>query len=109
MNAFKCEVVVGKNGRIEVPVSDLPEGATIEAIFLMKSKAIGLESSDQYEVLTAKDKVVFKEISPNVLTWEELSQRIDAVGEDPEQPSLQEISQIVKELRKSRKASWELQ
>jgi hypothetical protein len=105
MNAFKCEVVVGKNGRIEVPVSDLPEGATIEAIFLIKPNSIGLESSDQDEVLMTKDEIFIKEISPNVLTWEELSQRIDAAGEDPEQPSLQEISEIVKELRKSRRAA----
>jgi hypothetical protein len=105
MNAFKCEVVVGKNGRIEIPVSDLPEGATIEAIFWMKSNVTGLESSDRYEVLMTKDETVFKEVSPNVLTWEELSQRIDAAGEDPEQPSLQEISEIVKELRRSRRAA----
>jgi exosome complex RNA-binding protein Rrp4 len=105
MNAFKCEVVVGKNGRIEVPVSDLPEGVTIEAIFVIKPNAIGLESSDRDEVLVTKNEIVSKEISPNVMTWEELSQRIDAAGEDPEQPSLQEISEIVKELRKSRRAA----
>lgn len=40
MNTFKYEVVVGKNGRIEVPFSDLPEGETIEVIFLMKSSAM---------------------------------------------------------------------
>ena len=56
MNAFKYEVVVGKNGRIEVPFSDLPEGETIEVIFLMKSSAI--------------------ELRPNLLTWEELSHSI---------------------------------
>jgi len=49
MNAFKYEVVVGKNGRIEVPFSDLPEGATIEAIFLMKSSAIELRREEIYQ------------------------------------------------------------
>ncbi len=84
MNAFKYEVVVGKNGRIEVPFSDLPEGALVEAIFLMQTNSV--------------------ENRQDTLTWEELSQRIEAVGVDPDRPSLQEISEIVKEVRKSRRA-----
>jgi poly-D-alanine transfer protein DltD len=63
-----------------------------------------LEASDRYEVSVTNNEIIFKKISPNVLTWEELSQRIDASGEDPDQPSLQEISEIVKDVRKSRKA-----
>lgn len=63
-----------------------------------------LEASDRYEVSVTSSEIIFKKISPNVLTWEELSQRIEAAGEDPEQPSLQEISEIVREVRKSRKA-----
>ncbi len=49
MNAFKYEVVVGKNGRIEVPFSDLPEGETIEAIFLTKSNAIEVRREEIYQ------------------------------------------------------------
>jgi len=49
MNAFKYEVVVGKNGRIEVPFSDLPEGETIEAILLTKSSAIELRREEIYQ------------------------------------------------------------
>ena len=63
-----------------------------------------LDASDRYEVSVTNNEIVFKKISPNVLTWEELSQRVEAAGEDPEQPSLQEISEIVKEVRKSRRA-----
>ncbi len=63
-----------------------------------------LEASDRYEVSVTSNEIIFKKILPNVLTWEELSQRIEAAGEDPEQPSLQEISEIVKEIRKSRRA-----
>lgn len=81
--AFKYEVVVGKNGRIEIPFSDLPEGETVEAIFLIRTNP------------TEKEQ--------GALAWEDLSQRIEATGEDPEQPSLQEISEIVKEVRKSRR------
>ena len=63
-----------------------------------------LETSDRYEVSLTNNEIVFKKISSNVLTWQELSQRVESVGEDPEQPSLQEISEIVKEVRKSRRA-----
>jgi hypothetical protein len=41
------------------------------------------------------------------LTWDDLSQRIEAAGIDPEEPSLQEISDIVKDVRKSRRARSE--
>lgn len=63
-----------------------------------------LEASDRYEVSVTNNEIVFKKINPNALTWEELSQRIETAGEDPAQPSLQEISEIVKEVRKSRRA-----
>jgi hypothetical protein len=78
--------------------------ANAEEIQKLQSK---LEASDRYEVSITNNEIIFKKISPNVLTWEELSQRIDASGEDPDQPSLQEISQIVKDVRKSRKAEIE--
>ena len=66
------------------------------------------ESSDRYEVSVTQNEIVFKKISPNVLTWEDLSQRIEATGEDPEQPSLQEINEIVRDVRKSRRAEKEI-
>ena len=77
----------------------------IEAIQKLQAE---FEASDRYEVSVTQNEIVFKKISPNVLTWEELSQRIEAAGEDPEQPSLQEISEIVKEVRKSRRAEKEI-
>ena len=49
------------------------------------------------------NKIIFKRISQS-LTWDDLSQRIEAAGIDPEEPSLQEISDIVKDVRKSRRA-----
>jgi len=141
MNAFKYEVVVGKNGRIEIPFSDLPEGESVEAIFLMRSSAVEARSEeiyqnhlaslteeqsdelkfttdieelqklqtklkplDKYEVFVTNNEIVFKKISRS-LTWEGLSERIEAVGDDPNQPSLQEISEIVKEVRQSRRTT----
>jgi hypothetical protein len=63
-----------------------------------------LEASNKYEVSVTQNEIVFKKISPNALTWEDLSQRIELAGEDPEQPSLQEISEIVREVRNSRRS-----
>jgi hypothetical protein len=73
----------------------------LEEIQNLQSK---LETSDRYESSVTNNEIIFKKIPKKVLTWEELSQRIDASGEDPDQPSLQEISEIVKDVRKSRKA-----
>jgi hypothetical protein len=67
-----------------------------------------LEAYDRYEVSVTSNEIVFKIISPNVLSWEDLSQKIESAGEDPEQPSLQEISKIVREVRKSRRAEKEI-
>lgn len=43
------------------------------------------------------------------LTFDELTKRIEQVGVDPEQPSLQEISEAVKEVRTSRKSELPLE
>jgi hypothetical protein len=47
------------------------------------------------------NEIIFRKIS-KFLTWEELSQRIEVARIDPEEPSLAEISEVVKEVRKSR-------
>jgi hypothetical protein len=51
-------------------------------------------------------KIIFKRV-PQSLTWDDLSQRIEAAGIDPEEPSVQEISNIVKDVRKSHRARSE--
>ncbi len=65
-----------------------------------------MEPLSRYEVLVTNNEIIFKKISQSV-TWEGLSQRIEAAGIDPEEPSLQEISDIVKDVRKSRRARSE--
>jgi hypothetical protein len=40
------------------------------------------------------NKIISKRI-PQSWTWDDLSQRIEAVGIDPEEPSLQEISGLL--------------
>jgi hypothetical protein len=64
-----------------------------------------LHPGDEYHVSVINDEIVLKKIIP--LTWTELSQRIESVGVDPEQPTLQEISDMVKEVREERRLNHE--
>jgi hypothetical protein len=83
-------VSVSADGKLEIP----PE---------LQSQ---MEPLSRYEVLVTNNEIIFKRI-PQSLTWDVLSQRIEAAGIDPEEPSLQEISDIVKDVRKSRRARSE--
>lgn len=57
-----------------------------------------LRPGDKYKASVAEDSIVFKKVQ-KPLTWTELSQQIEELGSDPNQPTLQEISEIVKEVR----------
>lgn len=57
-----------------------------------------LQLSTEYEVSVTEDEIVFKRTYKR-LTLEELRQRALEAGSDPNQPTLEEISQIVKEVR----------
>lgn len=80
-------VSVSADGRLEIP----PE---------LQSQ---MQPLSRYEVLVTNNEIIFKRI-PQSLSWDDLSQRIEAAGIDPEEPSLQEISDIVKDVRKSYRA-----
>jgi hypothetical protein len=58
-----------------------------------------LQPFAEYEVSVTEDEIVFKKIR-KPLTWNELSQRIEKLGSDPDRSSLQEISEMVKEVRR---------
>lgn len=38
INGIKQKVIVGKNGKIELPTTELPEGAMVEVIVLVESQ-----------------------------------------------------------------------
>ncbi len=57
-----------------------------------------LQPCTEYEVSVTEDEIVFKKTYKR-LTLEELRQRVKEAGSDPNQPTLEEISQIVKEVR----------
>ena len=56
----------------------------------------------EYEVSLRDDEIVLKKIKKR-LTLDELYRRIDALEPDPNQPTLEEISQIVKQARREEK------
>ena len=53
----------------------------------------------EYEILITENELKFTKKS-NKLTLDELFQRIDECEDDTESPSLEEISEIVKDVRK---------
>ncbi|MDF5720340.1 MAG: hypothetical protein PUP91_07635 [Rhizonema sp. PD37] len=57
-----------------------------------------LQPFAEYEVSLNEDEIVFKKIREPI-TLKDLRQRVDELGPDPNQPTLEEISQIVKEVR----------
>lgn len=58
-----------------------------------------LQPLAEYEVSVTEDEIVFKKISRITLDLDEFLQRLEELEPDPNQPSLQEISEIVKEVR----------
>ncbi|KAB8330951.1 hypothetical protein SD80_025550 [Scytonema tolypothrichoides VB-61278] len=75
-------VKVTDDGKLEIP-SELLEK---------------LKPLTEYEVSVTEDEIVFKKIC-QPLTLKELRKRVQKAGLDPNQPTLKEISQIVKEVR----------
>lgn len=57
-----------------------------------------LQPDTEYEVFVKEDEIVFKKTHKG-LTLKELRQKVIEAGLDPNQPTLEEISQIVKEVR----------
>ena len=62
-----------------------------------------LSPGDEYMVSITSAEIVLKKIR-KPLTWNELSQILEESEPDPDQPSLEEISEIVKEVRRERRS-----
>lgn len=62
-----------------------------------------LQPGEQYKISITENAIILKKVQKSS-TWTELSQRIKALGEDPQQPTLQEISEMVKEVRREKKS-----
>ncbi|WP_228054776.1 hypothetical protein [Gloeocapsopsis crepidinum] len=59
-----------------------------------------LHPSDEYIVWKTKDGFLFKKVQKN-LELADLLEKVKELGTDPNQPTLEEISQIVHEIRTS--------
>ena len=57
-----------------------------------------LQPGDEYVIFQTEDTLTFKKVS-RPITFAEMTTRINALGVDPEEPTLQEISQMVREVR----------
>lgn len=78
-------VTIGQNGILELPLA-LQEQ---------------LHEGDKYKVLMTDTSIVLEKVS-QPLTVEEWFQRVEELGPDPDQLSLEEICEIVKEVRRER-------
>jgi hypothetical protein len=56
-------------------------------------------SGDQYLVVTTENTITFKKVPK--FSWDELRKRREAVGEDPDPLTTEEICEIVREVRKN--------
>jgi len=62
-----------------------------------------LHPGDEYKVSVTEDSIVLKKIQ-QPLDLNEWFRRIEELGFDPNQPTLQEISDMVKEVRRERRS-----
>jgi bifunctional DNA-binding transcriptional regulator/antitoxin component of YhaV-PrlF toxin-antitoxin module len=59
---------------------------------------------DEYMVSITEAEIVLKKIRKPTVNLDEFLQRLDELEPDPNQPSLEEISEIVKEVRRERRS-----
>ena len=58
-----------------------------------------LQPGDEYQILVTDNQIILNKVRPQ-LTWDELSRRIEEQEPDPNQLSMEEICEIVKEVRR---------
>ncbi len=58
-------------------------------------------SGEQYSIITKDDTIVFKKVSK--FDWDEWEKRLDEAGDDPDQITMEEICEIVREVRREMK------
>lgn len=58
-----------------------------------------IQAGERFLVTLTEDTIILKKA--NKFDWNEWEKRLEEAGEDPEKPSLEEISEIVKEIRRN--------
>ena len=82
-------VPVNSDGKLEIP----PE---IEA---------QLKPGDRYTVTVTADNIVFQKVAG--FDWEEWERRIEAVSPDPDELTMEEICELVREVRREKRSEIE--
>ncbi len=59
-----------------------------------------LRPGDEYKVSATEDSIVLEKITKPTVDLDEFLQQLEKLEPDPNQPTLQEISDIVKEVRR---------
>ena len=89
---YKITVAVNPDGKLEIP-------AEIES---------QLKPGDKYTVTVIEDSMVFQKVKAG-FDWEELRRRRDSLPPDPNPMSIEEICEIVREVRREKKSERESQ
>ena len=85
MKIMKTAIIakVTADGKLEIPPEVLAQ----------------LQPSTEYEVSVTEDEIVLKKISKPNIDLDEFLQGLEDLEPDPNQPTLEEISEIVKDVR----------
>lgn len=83
--------------RTAIIVSVTPEG-NLELPPEIREK---IRPGDEYLLWQTEDSILLKKIQ-KPLDWEELRRRRDAIGPDPNELTMEEICEIVREVRRER-------
>ena len=89
---FKITVAVSPDGKLEIP-------AEIES---------QLKSGDKYTVTVTEDSMVFQKVTTG-FDWEEWRRRIDSLPPDPNPMTIEEICELVREVRREKQSERESQ
>lgn len=89
---YHITVAVSPDGKLEIP-------AEIES---------QLKSGDKYTVTVTADSIVFEKVKTG-FDWEEWRRRIDSLPPDPNPMTMEEICEIVREVRREKKYEIESQ
>jgi hypothetical protein len=85
-------VCVSADGKLEVPAE-------------IQTK---LQPGDRYQVIVTGDKIVFEKVKAS-FDWEELRRRRDSLPPDPNPMTMEEICEIVREVRREKLSERESQ
>jgi bifunctional DNA-binding transcriptional regulator/antitoxin component of YhaV-PrlF toxin-antitoxin module len=67
-----------------------------------------LQPGDRYQVIVTEDKIVFEKVKAG-FDWEELRRRRDSLPPDPNPMTIEEICEIVREVRREKLSERESQ